>query len=271
MIRIARSLLAATLLCSGGLAAQERYADEYARTYGTQQRPTPVVQTYPVPIDRNDSYARGYDDPDARYSSSGYDHGYDNGYEYARVVRVDPIIGDRQGGYDSGMGRNCRYSESDEVYTRDGYYSGGGYRDRGYDDHGNGYRRDPYAGQRGNDASRTVATVVGGIAGAVLGSRIGDGSGRYVGTAVGSMVGGMAGRSIYDSAQRERQVTRGTVRVCDPVPVDAYGRDAGSGYYGSEQMQGYAVTYEYAGRTYQTRTSHHPGDRLRVRVDVRPD
>lgn len=34
---------------------------------------------------------------------------------------------------------------------------------------------------------------------------------------------------------------------------------------------GYNVTYEYAGRRYQTRTDYHPGDRIRVRVDVRPN
>ena len=113
-----------------------------------------------------------------------------------------------------------------------------------------------------------MATVIGGIAGAVLGSKIGDGSGRYVGTAVGSMVGGMAGRSIYDSSQRNRQQERrGMVRVCDPVPVTS--RD---GYYDDEErLSGYDVTYEYANRTYHTRTNYHPGDRIRVRVDVRAE
>ena len=107
-----------------------------------------------------------------------------------------------------------RYRD-DRYQDRDGYYGGNdGYRDN-----------------RGNEANRTVATVIGGIAGAVLGSKIGDGSGRYVGTAVGSMVGGMAGRSIYDSSQRNRQLERrGTVRVCDPVPVTS--RD---GYYDDDE------------------------------------
>ena len=111
--------------------------------------------------------------------------------------------------------------------------------------------------------------MIGGIAGAVLGSKVGDGSGRYVGTAVGSMVGGMAGRSIYDNAQRDRRVQRGQVRVCDPVPAGngRYGDD----YYGDGRVSGYDVTYEYANRTYHTRTDHHPGDRIRIRVDVRPE
>ena len=189
-------------------------------------------------------------------------------YDYARVVRVDPVI---DSGYRSaGDGERCYYRDADDGYARDvrrdDVYDNGDYRDvYGQDRYGDD-RRYPAGG---NGSGRTVATVIGGIAGAVLGSKVGDGSGRYVGTAVGSMVGGMAGRSIYDSAQRDRQVQRGRVRVCDPVPVSdgRYGDD----YYGDGRVNGYDVTYEYANRTYRTRTDHHPGDRIRIRVDVRPE
>lgn len=193
-------------------------------------------------------------------------------YDYARVVRVDPII---EGGYRDTRGstQQCYYRDADDVYARD-VYRDDGYSDRGYGDvYDNGDYRDVYGQRRvssgSTEAGRTVATVIGGIAGAVLGSKVGDGSGRYVGTAVGSMVGGMAGRSIYDSSQRNRQVQRGQVRVCDPVPANdgRYGND----YYGEGRVSGYDVTYEYGGRTYQTRTGYHPGDRMRVRVDVRPE
>lgn len=191
-------------------------------------------------------------------------------YDYARVVRVDPVIGGHYGGTTAQT--QCYYRDADDVYARDAY------RDDAYGDgyRSDGYRRDPYAGpdtrsvygerrQGSSETGRTVATVIGGIAGAVLGSKIGDGSGRYVGTAVGSMVGGMAGRSIYEQSQRERQVQRGQVRVCDPVPA------SGGDYYGDGRVDGYDVTYEYANRTYHTRTNYHPGDRIRVRVDVRPE
>ncbi len=199
-------------------------------------------------------------------------------YDYARVVRVDPVI---EGGYHdtrSTTSQRCYYRDADDVYARDGYRDDG-YSNRGYGDvYDNGDYRDVYGqngyGDRrttsgGTEAGRTVATVIGGIAGAVLGSKVGDGSGRYVGTAVGSMVGGMAGRSIYDNNQRNRQVQRGQVRVCDPVPVSdgRYGDD----YYGDGRVSGYDVTYEYGGRTYHTRTGYHPGERMRVRVDVRPE
>lgn len=200
------------------------------------------------------------------YDSRGY--GSSSDYDYARVIRVDPIIG--YGGSRT-TSQNCTYRRSDEVYAggndgyydRDGYYRGDdGYNRDGYYDRDGVYRR-----SGGSETGRTVATVLGGIAGAVLGSKIGDGSGQYVGTAVGSMVGGMAGRSIYDNTQRNRRAQTGTVRVCDPEPVNGRGD-----YYGSsERVDGYDVTYEYAGRTYHTRTSYNPGDRIRVRVSVTPE
>ncbi len=224
----------------------------------------------------------------AAAQSSGYYSGQQDGnysssqgvtYDYARVLRVDPVIGSDYGNRNrtTRNSQQCYYRQADDVYTgNDGYYNGNDpyrndrYRDDRYQDR-NGYYggNGGYRGNRGDEANRTVATVIGGIAGAVLGSKIGNGSGQYVGTAVGSMVGGMAGRSIYDNSQRNRQLERrGTVRVCDPVPVTS--RD---GYYDNndEQLSGYDVTYEYANRTYHTRTNYHPGDRIRVRVDVRAE
>ena len=211
---------------------------------------------------------RAYVQPD-RYGDS-------NGvvYDYARVVRVDPVIGSGYGSYPASSGQRCYSSPANGGYVandpyRDGYSSRDDYYGR--DD----YSRDPYDnGRYGTDTGRTVATVVGGIAGAVLGSKIGGGSGTYVASALGTMVGGMAGRQIYENVQRNRNQNRGTVTYCDPEPV----RD---GYYGNQRVNdgrvndsrvdGYDVTYEYAGRQFTTRTDYHPGDRIRVRVDVRPE
>ena len=193
-------------------------------------------------------------------SGSGYDR-YQQGdayYDYARVIRVDPVLDGRYSST-SGTGQRCYDSYSAGSYERDGYYRNDGYRNNGYD----GYGQPQY----GSTAGRNVATVVGGIAGAVLGSKVGGGSGTYAATAIGSMVGGMAGRQIYDQTQRDRYVRPGVVRVCDPEPV--------RGGYGSYRTNdgrasAYDVTYEYNGRRYTRRMDYHPGDRVRVRVDVSP-
>lgn len=191
-------------------------------------------------------------------------------YDYARVIRVDPVF-DRYGSsYPASNRQRCyqrdNYVRGDDYYgndgyARDGYYRNDGYRDDGYYDQYGNYRRNS-----GTQAGATVATVIGGIAGAVLGSKVGGGSGSTAAAAVGAMAGGMAGRQIYEHNQRQRQPDRvGTVTVCDPVP-------AGSGYYSNDRaVDAYDVTYEYAGHQYTTRTDYHPGDRIRVRVDVRAE
>lgn len=187
-------------------------------------------------------------DDDGRYGRD------DNGpvYDYARVVRVDPII------VDGGGRRGDCYarSEGDYVYDADGYRQE---RDDARD-HGDGRYVDGY--RQGNDGGRQVATVIGGLAGAIIGSRIGGGDGRYLGTAIGTVAGAAAGRAIYDANNRPLY-RRSDVRVCEPQR-EGYG-------YESERVAGYDVTYEYAGREYHTRRDYHPGERIRVRVDVSAD
>jgi len=203
-----------------------------------------------------------------------YGNDGDAQYDYARVVRVDPVI---VSDYRDSDGRNGYPVQQPRCYSRqDGNYAGdnGGYGDDGdYGDRSDAYgndagRNDDYdRGYRGGtDAGRSVATVIGGVVGAVLGSKVGGGSARYATTAVGTMVGGIAGRQIYESNNRYRQSRDGVVTVCDPVPAD------GRGYSVDDSRVGaYDVTYEYAGRRYTTRTDYHPGDTIRVRVDVRPE
>ena len=203
-------------------------------------------------------------------------------YDYARVVRVDPVIvnGYRGGGYNNSGYSNGGYDNSayagnaQRCYTRQDSYAGNdgdyddGYRDDGY--RSDGYRNDDYRnegyGNTGSNTGRTVATVIGGVLGAAIGSQVGGGSARYATSAIGSMVGGIAGRQVYENAQRQQRGS-GVVQVCDPVPVDR------GGYVnaGDSRVVAYDVTYEYAGRQYTTRSDHNPGNRIRVRVDVQPE
>ncbi|MFT3898152.1 MAG: glycine zipper 2TM domain-containing protein [Thermomonas sp.] len=233
MKRLPASLLAIGLAATSGLAA--------AQSYGYDNDPN----------DRGSGYAQP--------ANGGY-------YDYARVVRVDPVMGN---GYNNTSSQRC-YSESDRSYAQGGY-GNEGYYDQNGNYHRNGSGGNGYYDQYGNyhpasggsNTGRTVATVIGGIAGAVLGSKVGGGSGQVAASAIGTMVGGMAGRQVYDNAHRQQRTA--TVQVCDPVPAN--------GYYGNANnvATAYDVTYEYAGRQYTTRTSYNPGDRIRVRVDVRPE
>lgn len=179
-----------------------------------------------------------YDDRSYRDDRASSDVGYD----YARVVRVDPIIVHEPSResprcYD----RPAQGSYGDNTYRNDGYYNDDGYSN----------------GPVSNTPGRNLATVIGGVAGAVVGSRFGGGSGQLLGTAVGTLAGGMAGRSVYDA--NHPQDRQGYVRVCDPVPDER------------ERVDGYDVTYEYGGRTYHTHSDYNPGDRIRVRVEAAPE
>lgn len=217
------------------------------------------------------------------FAQSGYDNRYGNDrydtqgdgshgeayYDYARVIRVDPAL---DGGYDdrrtSSYGnQRCYESTTAGRYERDGYNNK--YRNDGYQD---SYGRSRSGYGYGNEGGRNVATIVGGIAGAVIGSKMGGGSGTYATTAIGSMVGGMAGRQIYDQTQQDRYVRPATVRVCDPEPVRSGYGSYNDGYdnYRTGNATAYDVTYEYNGRRYTRRMDYHPGERVRVRVDVSP-
>lgn len=181
-------------------------------------------------------HAQSYRD-DVRYEDDPYVR--EGGYDYARVVRVDPVIVREAG---RGDDQRCY----DRAAQDDGYRGGDGYGDGGY------------AGTSPNPAGRSLATVIGGVAGAVVGSRFGGGSGQLLGTAVGTMVGGVAGRQVYDA--NHGVARQGTVRVCEPAPYDE-----------RERVDGYDVTYEYAGRTYRTHSDYNPGERIRIRIEPAPE
>jgi uncharacterized protein YcfJ len=205
------------------------------------------------------------------YSQAGSEQGAY--YDYARVLRVDPVIQSGTGYYGtSNTSQRCYQRPGshagNDPYNRDGYARNDGYND-GYN--GN----DPYYPQQqdgyGTTTGRTIATVLGGVLGAAIGSQVGGGSARYATSAIGSMVGGIAGRQVYENTQRNRAYN-GTVTVCDPEPVrDGYGNGNGNYPVNDGRVTAYDVTYEYGGRSHVTRTNYHPGDRIRVRVDVRPE
>ena len=249
--------LSATLLAIGLVAAVGTASAQSSGYYGSDPY-------------RNNNYATS---PTGSNQVSSDRYGNSNGaiYDYARVVRVDPVIGSSYG-YGSPTPSNPRcYDATDRGGYASDQYRNGNY---GNDPYGSGnYGNDPYYPQQsgyGSTTGRTVATVLGGIAGAVLGSKVGGGSGTYAATAIGSMVGGMAGRQVYESVQRNR-APQGTVRVCDPVPVQDGYSTSRTVNNNSGGVNGYDVTYEYAGRQFMTRTNYHPGDRIRVRVDVHPE
>ncbi|MDH3646012.1 MAG: glycine zipper 2TM domain-containing protein [Gammaproteobacteria bacterium] len=176
------------------------------------------------------------DEGDDDYRDSRYDYkdtGYDDGYVYAEVVDVEPVyryVRVRQ------PQRECWDQRVQDRPRRQ-------YRET------------------------APATVTGGLIGGVIGRQFGDGRGRDAMTIVGTLIGSAMG---HDGAARrnyeanhyydDHRVRTRTVERCTTRYTSREER----------RIDGYHVTYVYAGREYTTRTSRQPRDRIRVRVAVTP-
>ena len=108
--------------------------------------------------------------------------------------------------------------------------------------------------RRRGDAGRTIA---GGIIGGIIGRQFGDGRGRDAMTVLGTVVGAAA---ASDGRRSEPEYYETTEEICE-TRYEIEER---------ERVDGFRVTYRYAGQLYTTRTKTDPGDRIRVRVSVEP-
>lgn len=98
-------------------------------------------------------------------------------------------------------------------------------------------------------------SILGGLAGGILGNQVGGGNGRTAATAVGAIAGAIAGDRVENNNPLAGQQE---VRQCRTV--DDW----------QTRNNGYAVTYEYNGRTYTSVMPYDPGARLRLRVSLTP-
>jgi len=110
-------------------------------------------------------------------------------------------------------------------------------------------------------SSRHVgSTLLGGIIGGVVGNQIGSGRGRDAARIAGALIGGAIGNNVSHERQRGTYDNERLVERCEVRYRDSW----------DERIDGYRVTYEYAGREYTTRMPYDPGERVRIRVDVTP-
>ncbi|MDZ7809513.1 MAG: glycine zipper 2TM domain-containing protein [Arhodomonas sp.] len=110
-----------------------------------------------------------------------------------------------------------------------------------------------------SDGNGTAGLVLGGIAGGVLGNQVGGGNGRKVATVAGTILGAGVGQE-FARRGRDRGPEYRRERRCETVHETRY----------EQRNIGYDVHYRYHGSEYVTRMDRHPGDRIRVRVDVTP-
>lgn len=106
-------------------------------------------------------------------------------------------------------------------------------------------------------------TLLGAVIGGVIGHQFGSGSGNDAATVAGSMIGAAIGN---DAARRRAGGGHTTIEHARPVTrcETRYTSQR------EERVDGYDVVYRYKGQRYATRMPYDPGDRLKVRVDIRP-
>ena len=106
------------------------------------------------------------------------------------------------------------------------------------------------------------ATIFGALLGSVVGHQFGSGSGNDAAT----VAGGLIGAAIGNDAARRRQGQYGAEQHSRPVErcKTSYRE------HREERIDGYRVTYRYHGQKYVTEMPYDPGNKLRVRVDIRP-
>jgi len=180
--------------------------------------------------------------------------GADAHVSYAEVVAATPRYGWTE------VSEPVRHCEAVTVAGRgDAYYRDD--RSRRHD----AYRAHHYR----DEPPSAAAGLVGGLIGGVIGNQFGGGNGRTALTLVGAAVGASIAQ---DHVRRSRHRQRGyreypplreghrVVRRCSESVQSRRVRG----------VQGYDVTYRYQGRTFHKFVNEHPGDTVRVHVEVEP-
>jgi uncharacterized protein YcfJ len=167
--------------------------------------------------------------------------GRNSGVDYARVVDVTPIV---QRIRVASPAREC-WHETEYQTIR--------HESRGYGP--------------GGRVQSAAPTIAGGIIGGVIGRQFGGGSGRNAMTAAGALLGATLG----NQAAHNQAYAAGPRRVTyEERPVTVERCETATTYREEERIQGYRVTYVYAGREYLTTMASHPGTSIPVRVTVVP-
>ena len=104
-----------------------------------------------------------------------------------------------------------------------------------------------------------VPVSFGSILGGVIGSRFGGGSGKTVATIAGATIGGAVARDAQYRHHPQQHYTTLEQRCY----VETNWRN-------EERVVAWDVDWAYQGKTYHSRMNEHPGDRIRVRVNVDP-
>lgn len=181
-------------------------------------------------------------------------YGADAHVSYAEVVQATPRYGWTE------ISAPVRHCEAVSVAGRGDAYYRGDRRRRYDDDRSHSYPDEPPS---------AAAGLVGGLIGGVIGNQFGGGNGRTALTLVGAAVGASIAQDhvrrsrARDHGYRDHPPLRDGHRVVRRCSESVQRRQV-------RGVQGYDVTYRYQGRTFHKFVNEHPGETVRVHVEVEP-
>ncbi len=107
---------------------------------------------------------------------------------------------------------------------------------------------------------RFMPGLIGGLVGGLIGNQFGGGSGKKILTVVGALAGSSIANDIARDRRHQKVYAQPVKRDC----YTTYDREI------VEQVDGYHVVYEYAGEQFSKQLDKHPGEQIRVRVQLSP-
>ena len=156
-------------------------------------------------------------------------------YVMAPVLSVDPIVSQFE------VERPTQHCSEQPQTRHPHYYSN---------------REDRYQRRE----QRFMPGLIGGLVGGLIGNQFGGGSGKKILTVVGALAGSSIGNDIARERRHQKIYAQPVRRNC----YTTYNRET------VEQVDGYHVVYEYAGEQFSKQLDEHPGEQIRVRVQLSP-
>ncbi|MDA0790153.1 MAG: glycine zipper 2TM domain-containing protein [Proteobacteria bacterium] len=182
-------------------------------------------------------------------------------YDTAEVIDVVPIVSHER---ISMPYEECRTEPSGRTHSRRSVVHG---------------RWDEGSQRRGRDDRGGSAGALDGLLGALVGGAIGNQFGKGNGKRAMTVLGALAGAGIASAGSRDESVYRDVYSSRDGRHDR---RQDTRHHHGDsrcrtvqrmtevERIEGYRVTYRYLGQEFEKTTDQHPGDSLRVRVEMSP-
>ncbi len=175
--------------------------------------------------------------------------------EYADVVHVQPIYTQIRVEKPE---RECWYEQQRHQTMYEGYNN-------------SGHDRHHRSGNR--NANPIIGGIIGGAIGNQLGRNAGSNQARLGATIAGVVIGSAIANESPRSNRRDRRRGydrghRNQSRHIQSKPVERC--TTRTVVHTEDRLDGYYVTYRYRGSNYKLRTHKHPGQRIALKVNVRP-